>query len=98
MLFTERLKQLRQGHFYTQSQVAEALGVDTPMYSRIENGTRSLKEELLQPLCKLYSIEYQILYKEWKAEKLYRYVQCDREAEAIINLVAESISKYGSND
>lgn len=98
MLFTERLKHLRQEQFLTQNQVAEALGIDTPMYSRIENGLRSLKESLLKPLAELYSMEYGILYKEWKADKLYRYIKSDKDADDIINIVAESISKYGSNN
>lgn len=43
MLFADKLKELREGKRLLQRQLASALEIDTPMYSRIERGKKSQK-------------------------------------------------------
>ena len=53
MLFADKLKELREGKQLLQRQLASALEIDTPMYSRIERGERKAKREQVVLLAKL---------------------------------------------
>lgn len=48
MLFSDKIKSLREAEKITQSTMAKALGIGVPMYSRIERGERSVREEQIQ--------------------------------------------------
>lgn len=49
-----RLKQLRKESKITQEQLADYLGVDQSMVTKIENGTRSLNVSLIEKICNLF--------------------------------------------
>lgn len=49
-----RLKQLRKESKLTQSQLAQYLGVDQSMITRIEEGSRSLNVSLIEKICNLF--------------------------------------------
>lgn len=53
MLFADKLKELREKKQLLQRQLASALEIDTPMYSRIERGERKAKREQVILLAKL---------------------------------------------
>lgn len=53
MLFANKLKELREEKQLLQRQLASALEIDTPMYSRIERGERKAKREQVILLAKL---------------------------------------------
>lgn len=42
-----RIKQLRDELNIQQRQIADAIGVDAPMYSRIERGIRPFRDEYI---------------------------------------------------
>ena len=52
MLFADKLKELREKKQLLQRQLASALEIDTPMYSRIERGERKAKREQVILLAK----------------------------------------------
>ena len=43
MLFADKIRQLREEKQLLQRQLASALEIDTPMYSKIERGNRMAK-------------------------------------------------------
>ncbi|MBF1370015.1 MAG: helix-turn-helix transcriptional regulator, partial [Porphyromonadaceae bacterium] len=47
-----RIKQLREELNVQQRQMADAIGVDAPMYSRIERGIRPFRDEYIEPMAK----------------------------------------------
>lgn len=49
-----RLKQLRKESKITQEQMANYLGVDQTMITKIENGTRNLNVTLIEKICTLF--------------------------------------------
>ena len=51
MEFSERLKELREQKGLLQRQLASALLIDTPMYSRIERGEHKAKREQIIFTC-----------------------------------------------
>ena len=56
MEYIKRLRDLREDHDLTQSQVAEILGTSQTMYARYERGANELALDHLIILCYLYSV------------------------------------------
>ena len=94
MLFAERIKAARDSLQLSQKEVAKAIGVDVPMYSRIERGQRPAKREAIPALSKLLGLDESELLKLWLAEKVYNYVVDEEDAECVLSIVAESIVEY----
>ena len=56
MRYPERIRELRQDNDYTQTQIAEKLGVAQTTYSQYELDKRPMPIEYLVALCKLYNV------------------------------------------
>jgi transcriptional regulator with XRE-family HTH domain len=57
MLFGKRIRQLRDEKQMLQRQLAAALEIDTPMYSKIERGERRAKrEQVIIALAKIFKV------------------------------------------
>ena len=59
-----RLKDLRKESKITQEQLANFLGVDQSMVTKIENGTRSLNVTLIDKICSLFGCSERYLMGE----------------------------------
>ena len=55
-IFYRRLRELREDHDYTQSYVADKLGISQRGYSHYEVGHYDLRASLLISLAKLYNV------------------------------------------
>ncbi len=55
-IYCIRLKQLRQQHSYTQTDLAYILCIRQEQYSKYESGVRELPLHLLIKLCKIYRV------------------------------------------
>ena len=64
MLFGNRIKELREGQGLLQRQLAVALGVDVPMFSKIERGDRRAKREPVVILAQQLNANEDELHKE----------------------------------
>lgn len=95
MAFSERLKELREQKGLLQRQLASALEIDTPMYSRIERGERKAKREQVILLAKLLETDERELIQLWLADKVYDVLAEEDCASGVLNMVAESIREYG---
>ena len=95
MLFADKLKELREGKQLLQRQLASALEIDTPMYSRIERGERKAKREQVILLAKLLGANEKELLQLWLADKVYDVLAEEDCADGVINMVAENIREYG---
>lgn len=56
MHYYKRLRELREDHDLTQSDVAEYLNMKQPQYFRYESGIRDIPSEALISLAKLYKV------------------------------------------
>ena len=53
---SKNLKRLRiQAGFHTQKDLAQALGVDPPYISNLENGKKGIGQEMMTKLCRVLS-------------------------------------------
>ena len=72
---SERLYQLRTERRIPSQELAKILGVEPPMYIKIERGTRNVKIEYLQKIADFYQIDYNELHSLWAADKLNEVAQ-----------------------
>lgn len=97
MLFSERIKQLRESSRLPQKEVAEVLGIDIPMYSRIERGQRKAKKEYLPLLSTLFKVNEDELNQLWLADKVYDVIADEMAAPEVLSIVAENLVEYKKN-
>ena len=83
MYLGELIKSHREQEQLSQKVVADAIGVDVPMYSRMERGQRPIKKEQIKVLSDLLKIQEMELYKYWVAEKVYNIKQGKMVCKAV---------------
>lgn len=71
----ERLYQLRTERQIPSQDLAKALGVEPPMYSRMERGSRNIKVEHLKKIAEFYQVDCDKLHALWVADKLSEFAQ-----------------------
>ena len=59
--FGEYLHQLRTEHKLSQKKVADKLGIDISMLSKIEHGERQVQSHMLMPVAELFDLDYKML-------------------------------------
>lgn len=93
MTLFEVIKQRREQMFLSQRDIATALSVDVPMYSRYERGIRPIREELLPLLASILNLEYNKLRNLWLADKVYSVINEESNAKEILNIVSSNLTK-----
>ena len=79
MLFANKIKQLREERQLFQRQLAEALEIDTPMYCKIERGSRPIKRTQVVALAKFLSIDEKELLTLWLEDKVLEVLEDEKE-------------------
>ena len=72
--FGEYLHELRTSNGYSQKKVADKLGIDISLLSKIEHGERQVQGHMLKPLAELFNLNYkqiQIQFLNQKIENEY---------------------------
>ncbi len=59
--FGEYIHQLRTEHKLSQKIVADKLGIDISMLSKIEHGERQVQSHMIKPVAELFDLEYRML-------------------------------------
>jgi transcriptional regulator with XRE-family HTH domain len=68
--FGEYLHQLRTEHKLSQKIVADKLGIDISMLSKIEHGERQVQSHMLIPLAELFHLDYRVLQIQFLNQKI----------------------------
>ena len=79
MLFSDKIKSLREAEKITQSTMAKALGIGVPMYSRIERGERSVRKEQIQVIAEVLKTDSEELLKLWLADQMVTLMDGEEE-------------------
>ena len=93
-----RLKELRKNSKLTQEQMAQYLGVDQSMVTKLENGTRALNVSLIEKICSLFCCTERYLLGEDDGVTPMQFAfraNCiqadDLESIAAVNRIARNI-------
>ncbi len=91
MLFSERIRLLRQERGLTQRKLAQAIGVDTPMYSRYEHGERRPKRAQVVKLARLLHTDANELVALWLAEEALNTIGHDKMSNRAAELLRDTL-------
>lgn len=97
LTFHETIRQRREQLHLTQKDIADAIGVDVPMYSRIEKGTRPIKEDAISILASILQFDLPNLRKLWLADKVISVVNEETDAAEILSYAAQKVSEIKPN-
>lgn len=93
MLFGNRIKELREEQGLLQRQLAVALGVDVPMFSKIERGDRHAKRKHVVILAQQLNVSEEELLSLWLADKIIDAIDNDSNVGlSALNVVHKELS------
>ena len=92
MFLGKRIKELREEKGMVQRQLAAALEIDSPMYSKIERGERRAKREQVIKLAELFQINENELITLWLAGQVYELIKNEETAMKALQFVEQNLS------
>ena len=92
MLFPDKIRQLRIASGKRQKDLAKAIGVDVPAYSRYEHGDRRPKREQVVRLARIFKTDPDELVAAWLADEAYLHIAHDKMANRAVSLLQEVIT------
>jgi len=93
MLFVDRIKSQRESLKITQKEMASKLGIDTPMYSRIERGERPAKREYLEILSTTLHINSHEITNLWLADQIIEHLAHEEQAPEVLEVVSKTLEQ-----
>lgn len=98
MLFSNSIRTLRENRRVPQRELANALGIDVPLYSRIERGERPVKREQISVIAKVLNTDEQELLKLWLADQVSAVLGSESEiANEVIDIAKSDINKMATS-
>lgn len=91
MFFANRIKELREQKELLQRQLAAALEIDTPMYSKLERGERKAKREQVVKMASLFGVDKKELLALWLAGQVYDLVKDEEVAKQALKIVNKNM-------
>ena len=99
MLFADKIRQLREDNQMLQRQLASALEIDTPMYSKIERGERPAKREQVVLIAKLLNTDEKELLTLWLADQIFSLIEDKKElATNALSIVLKNLKNETSHE
>ena len=92
MLFSEKIKQLRISSGKLQKDLAKAIGVDVPAYSRYEHGERRPRREQVLRLARIFKTDPDELVAAWLADEAYSRIAHDKMAGRAATLLGDMLA------
>ena len=95
-MFGPKIKAMRLERGLRQRHLAELLGTDMPMYSKMELGARRVRRDMIPKLAELYEVNEHDLTVLWLADTVYATL---KEEDKALQLDAIDLAKeYFKND
>lgn len=93
MMFTEKIRELREARQMPQRQFAAALEIDTATYCKIEKGERRVKREQIPIIAKLLKTNQKELLILWLAEQVVEVLEKDKKvSDKVLDIAKEKLN------
>ena len=93
MLLGNKIKELRENQGLLQRQLATIIGVDVPVFSKIERGDRRAKREHVVILAQQLNANEEELLSLWLADKIIDAIDNDSKVGlSALNVVHKELS------
>ena len=96
MFFSDKIKRLRIESGKLQKDLAKAIGVDVPAYSRYEHGERRPKREQVIRLARIFKVDSDELVAAWLADEAYSHIANDKLAPRAAAMLQSMLGEDGS--
>ena len=96
MLFSDRIRSLREAKKITQRTMANALGIGVPMYCRIERGERSVRKEQIPIIAEALKADSGDLLKLWLADQMATLMKGEEEVFNEVFVIAKESKQMKS--
>jgi len=97
MLFSNFIRATRENRGVPQRELASALGIDVPLYSRLERGERPVKRDQISIIARTLETDEQDLLKLWLADQVSAVLNGESEiANDVIDIAKCDINKMVS--
>lgn len=90
MLFSDKIRTLREAEKIPQRTMAKALGIGVPMYCRIERGVRSVRKEQIPIIAEALNTDSEELLKLWLADHIAALMEGESD---VFNEVVDIVKK-----
>ncbi len=88
--FGEYLHELRTTNGYSQKKVADKLGIDISLLSKIEHGERQVQGHMLKPIADLFKLNYKEIQIQFLNQKIIsEYGKEPYFNEALLTLIEQ---------
>jgi transcriptional regulator with XRE-family HTH domain len=91
--FGEYIHKLRVENGLTLTKLAAALDIDQSTLSKIENQKRTIPEDILPKLAKVFRLDVKTLEREFYSEKIAQIIYQESDSTELLKL-AEEKAKY----
>ena len=98
MLFSDKIKQLRLESGKLQKDLAKAIGVDVPAYSRFEHGERRPKRDQVLRLARIFKTDHDELVAAWLADEAYSHIAQDKMATQAAAMLHEMLGGHSAGN
>ena len=98
MLFSDKIKQLRLESGKLQKDLAKAIGVDVPAYSRFEHGERRPKRDQVLRLARIFKTDPDELVAAWLADEAYSHIAQDKMATQAAAMLHEMLGGHSAGN
>ena len=94
MMFTEKIRELREARQMPQRQFAAALEIDTATYCKIEKGERRVRREQIPIIAKLLKTNQKELLILWLAEQVVEVLEKDKKvSDKVLDIAKEKLNR-----
>jgi transcriptional regulator with XRE-family HTH domain len=88
------IHKLRKKHGLTLTKLAAALDIDQSTLSKIENQKRTVPEELVPRLAKVFKLDVEELKREYYSEKIAELIYQAPDAKELLIMAEDKIKYY----
>ncbi|MBP8967353.1 MAG: helix-turn-helix transcriptional regulator [Paludibacteraceae bacterium] len=78
MLFSNRLRQLREQNNLLQRHMSAALQIDTCLYNKIERGERRVKREQVIAIAKIFKVNLNDFLSLWLSDRIIELLKKEK--------------------
>ena len=90
--FGEYIRNLRNSHGYTLTQLAAKLGIDSSALNKIETAKKNFYPKLLETLSEIFSLDEKNLKNEFYSETVAKILFDNQCSEEVLSIAAHKIN------
>ncbi|PRP68276.1 helix-turn-helix domain-containing protein [Nonlabens agnitus] len=95
--FGDLIRSKREEKEMLLRHLSAELDIDTAMLSKIERGEKIAKREHIEPLAKLFKIDYDELFSRWLADQVFQLVENEGQALKALKIVQKELKTLKKN-